>query len=186
VRTLLLLASFVAAGGGRPAPVADAQLDRLLAALPESATIAADAAEEASELAHLAALNPWRGEEIKAILDAANACAHRQDRVAARVTVGAAAARLGPRKVERLIQFYGSRHYPALRALAHRAAARETLSAPEKEELRRAPSAYPVREFALAMQRATKQLVSAGRAPTYLACGADRDAAFERAALRTK
>ena len=174
--------------GSAPAPqsVDDAQVDRLIAVLPESATIAVDAADEASELARLLTLNPGRRDEIKAILDGGNECAHAEDRRALRILLRVVTAQLGPEKVERLISFYGSPHYQALPGFAHRAAAREKLSPSEKDELERAEAAYPIREFALALRKTSKELTSTGDFLSYRACGTQQEAALERAKLRTR
>lgn len=186
VRTLLFLAAFAAAGGAAPEPVDEAQVDRLIAVLPESATIATDAADEASELARLLTLNPGRRDELKAILDAGNACAQAEDRRALRIMVRAVTAQLGAEKIEQMIRFYGNPHYKVLRGFAHRATAREKLSPPEKDELERAAAAYPLREFALAMRKATKELLSTGHLPDYRTCGAQQDAALARGKLRAR
>jgi hypothetical protein len=183
---LFFLAAFAAAGGAAPEPADEVLVDRLIAVLPESATIAADAANEASELARLLRLNPGRRDELKAILDAGNRCAQAEDRRALRIIVRAVTAQLGAEKVERMIRFYGSPHYRVLRGFAHRATAREKLSPPEKDELERAAAAYPIREFGLAMRKATKELLSTGDLPDYRACGIQQEAALERAKLRAR
>lgn len=179
-----LVAALVAGGVGAARPVDSAQVERLMAALPESATKAVDAADEASQLARLVALNPGRGDEIKAILDAEYECGAAEDRRAVRAVLRAVAAELGPEKIERLISFYGSPHYPALRALAHRAGRGERLSAEERSELDRAEVAYPLREFELTRHAKIKALVAAGGGPDYRRCANDGDAALAQAGLR--
>lgn len=180
----LFIAAPAALSAAAARPVDAAQVERLMAALPESATKAVDAAEEASRLVRLAALNPGRRDEIKAILDAENECAAAEDRKAVRTILSAVAADLGKVKIERLIAFYGSPHYPALRALAHRASQGGSLSAEERSELERAEAAYPLREFELTRHAKIKALVAAGRGPDYRRCANDGDAALARAGLR--
>jgi hypothetical protein len=183
---LPLLALAAAPPPPPPAPVDAARFDRFVRALPDSpGGPTAGAAPDPAEAERLAKLNPGREREIAAALRAEAECTAPLSREAVLKMMHGVADRLGPSRLDRMIAFYEGADYKAFDRLGARSAAGEPLSAAETAELDRIRSAYPLDEFAAAMQASGNAIwTDPALAAGFSRCADSREQAFRKAKLR--
>lgn len=177
---ILLLAAIAAAP---PPPVDEARFQHFLKVLPDSKDRPGAGADPA-EVARVAARNPGRQKEIEAILAADASCTAPAREAAMLRMARATADRLGPERLDRMIAFYEGPDFARFAALGPDRPADKPLSAAEKAELDRLTAAYPLREFAEAMQASGDGLFTdPGIGGVFAKCADARMAAFQRAKL---
>jgi|GEM_PF-3462965 len=165
-------------------PVDEARFQRFVRVLPDSPATAAAAppAADPLEAVRLAKLNPGRERDILALLRADAQCTAPIERAAVLRMMRHVADRLGPEKLDRMIAFYESADLKVLDRLGASGAA---LSAADEAELARLQSAYPIGDFAAAMEESGKAMwEDAELLDASMKCSAVRDAAFKKAKLR--
>jgi len=179
---LLLLAAMAAPA--LPPPVGEARFQHFLKVLPDAKERPRTGVDPA-EVAALAKRNPGREKEIEAILAADASCTAPAREAALLRMARATADRLGPERLDRMIAFYEGSDFARFAALGPDRPADKPLSAAEKAELDRLAAAYPLREFAEAMQASGDGLFTdPAVGGVFAKCADTRLAAFERAKLR--
>jgi hypothetical protein len=177
---LLLLAAIAAAA---PAPVDEARFQHFLKVLPDAKERPRTGVDPA-EIVRLAKRNPGRAKEIEAILVADARCTAPGREAALLRMARATADRLGPEHLDRMIAFYEGPDFVRFAALGPDRPADKPLSAAEQAELDRLVAAYPLREFAEAMQASGDGLFTdPSVGGVFAKCAEARTAAFERAKL---
>jgi len=182
--SLLALAPPASAPPPAAAPaVDDARFQHFIRVLPDSPDSAsAPPAADPLEAARLAKLNPGRERDILALLRKEAECSAPLGRDAVLRMMRHVADRLGPEKLDRMIAFYESADLKVFDRLGAAGGAR---SAADQAELDRILSAYPLHDFAAAMDESGKamwedtELMEAS-----MKCSEARDAAFRKAKLR--
>ena len=141
------------------APASDALIDRFMAVIPDSNELRNPQWDlDPAQVTRLTELNPDRDADIEAVRHAYRGCTSP---TAAAVTLRLfrdTAGGLGDEKLGRLIAFYQSEDFTALRAISERGEAGETLSEADMAEAERITSYYPVREYMESLARAQMAL----------------------------
>jgi hypothetical protein len=166
-----------------PPPVDETRFQHFLKVLPDAKEPPRAGADPA-EVARLAERHPGREKEIEAILAADARCTAPAREAAMLRMVHATADRLGPERLDRMIAFYEGPDFARFAALGPDRAADKPLSAAEKAEFDRIVAAYPLREFAEAMQASGDGLFTdPAIGAVFAKCADARAAAFQRAKL---
>jgi hypothetical protein len=191
LRPFLLAASLflLAAPAGAQAPageVPEALVDQFFAALPHPDEWKAHTGPNPTEVARIAALNPGREAEVRALLTDHARCFDPVAEAATRRGLRTIARRLGPDKLRQLIALYGSEEFRRFDSLGTRKEKGETISPAEEKEGERFLADHPVAiEFALAVQNGGSILTSD---EVFMkdaqACAEVTRAAFDKAKLR--
>jgi hypothetical protein len=165
------------------APVDEARFRRFIRVLPDSPEAAAPApAPDPAEAARLLSLNPGRERDIAAALQADARCTAPVGRAAVMRMMRHVANRLGPEKLDRMIAFYEGVDLKVFDRLGTSAG---TLAAADEAELARIRSAYPIDDFAAAMQESGNVMwEDAELMAASMKCADARKATFTRAKLR--
>lgn len=167
-----------------PAPASEALVERFMAALPEAQRLnRVDRTADRQELDRLGAMNQGRADDIRPILEEFAACASAARNKAIADVLRRAARQLGEEKLGRLIQFYEREDVAALREMMAQGTA--ALSDAQRAEAARIAATYPVAEFADLLEPGPT-LWRADFMREEGRCAATRDAALERAGLRTR
>jgi hypothetical protein len=180
---ILSLAAFALLAAA-PAPVDEARFQHFLKVLPDAKAAPSIGADPA-ETARLSKLNPGRQKEVEAVLAADARCTAPAREAAILHMARAAADRLGPERLDRMIAFYEGPDFPRFNALVDAQAGGKSLSPADKTEFDRLVAAYPLREFAEAMQVSGNALFTDEAVGAVFArCADARVAAFARAKLK--
>jgi len=164
-------------------PVDEARFRHFIRVLPDSPDSAsAPPAPDPLEAARLAKLNPGRERDILALLRTDAECSAPLGRDSVLRMMRRVADRLGPEKLDRMIAFYEGADLKAFDRIGAAGGAR---SAADQAELDRILSAYPLRDFAAAMEEGGKAMWDdAELMAASMKCSEARDAAFRKAKLR--
>jgi hypothetical protein len=184
------LAAFLAIGirsnALEDAPVDEAQIERLLEALPYSEQLRdSDAAPDPEELARLQALNPGRHETVRQLLETQRRCEVTIQLASTRAAFQEVGRRLGRTKVDRLIQFYSGPDFHTLTAIDERSDRGEGRTEPDLATIARIMRDYPLMEMAELIQ--SPEVVAAGGPnmfERFEGCLLERNAAFDQTGLR--
>jgi hypothetical protein len=168
------------------AEVSQALLDRFFAALPHQEEWSVKTDPDEGEVARLAALNPGRSAEVRAILAEHGRCFAPVARGATRRGLETIARRLGPAKLEALIALYGSEDFRRFDALGEVKAKGGALTPEQESAFGRFLADHPVAaEFAQAIGNVGPALAADEAFMSGLqGCAEARRVAFERAKLR--
>jgi hypothetical protein len=167
-----------------PPPVDEARFQHFMRVLPDAKEPARDGPDPV-EIARLKALNPGHEREVEAVLDADARCTAPVRHIATLRMARAAADRLGPDKLDRMIAFYEGPDFPRFAKLTAPQPDGKPLAPAGQAELNRLIAAYPLEAFAEAMQSGSNAVfldpeVGAG----FAKCADTRLAAFEKAKLK--
>jgi hypothetical protein len=174
---------FAAIAAAPPPAVDEARFQHFLKVLPDAKERPRTGVDPA-EVARLAKRNPGREKAIEAILADDARCTAPAREVAMLRMARATADRLGPERLDRMIAFYEGPDFARFAALGPDRPADKPLSAAEKAELDRLVAAYPLREFAEAMQASGDGLFTdPAVGGAFAKCAEARMAAFERAKI---
>lgn len=194
---LLALQPQVAAGQVAPvqaAPLRAAQaapsealIDRFIAALPhqEELTRTEDKIDPA-ELARLAALNPGKEAQVRAVLQADLACTGPAVTAGTLRVLRMVARNLGEVRLRKLIGFYQGPDYSAFETLATRMEGKASPSPADSAAMARMMETYPLQAFHDQMSRAG-EMFAADKAfmDAAVACASKRMKALEAAGLKS-
>ncbi len=189
IRTFTFAAalSLMAASSAAQAPPGPA-IDRLIAALPASETSSPpDRARIESELARLSALNPGKSDSIRPILEADESCGTRAVEAATLKVIREVATLMGAAKVARLTELYEGEDARLLDRLMAKSRSGESMSDSEVREMGRLLVSYPIAEFRNeTRQRAETLDRNRDFVAAVMQCSGIRDAAYDRARIRTQ
>jgi hypothetical protein len=178
---LLLLAAITAAS---PPPLDEALFQHFLKVLPDAKEPPRTGADPA-EVARLATLNRGRERDVETLLAADAACTAPVRQAAVLRMARATADRLGREKVDRMIAFYEGPGFVRWQELASAVRADAAPSPGERAEMARLTAAYPLQDFADALQAGSQVLFTdGGLGAAFSKCADARVAAFAKAGLK--
>lgn len=165
----------------------EALIDRFIAALPhqEELTKTEDKIDPA-ELARLAALNPGKEAQVRAVLQANLACTGPAITAGTLRVLRTVARNLGEVRLRKLIAFYQSPDYAAFETLATQMEGKANPSSADSAAMARIMGTYPLQAFHDQMGQAG-QLFMADKAfmDAAVACASKRMKALEAAGLKS-
>lgn len=184
---LVALQAQPASAQAAPAAPSEALIDRFLAVIPDRAEIDAVETEiDAGELKALAALNPGKEAQVRAILQANLACTGPAITAGTLRMLRTVARDLGQDKLQRLVSFYEGPDYAAFKALGARMEGGSASSPEDKAAMAKLMAAYPLQAFIDGMGRAGDIIASdQGFMTAAMKCASEQMAALEAAGLKS-
>lgn len=182
------------AGPARAAPAraaeaapSEALIDRFIAALPHQEEFTKAEEIDPAEFARLAALNPDKEAQVRAVLQADLACTGPAVTAGTMRVLRTVARNLGEVRLRKLIGFYQGPDYAALEALATRMETSASSSPADSAAMARIMETYPLQAFQDQMGRAEEMFMAdRGFVDAALKCGFKQEEAFEAAGLKSK
>ncbi|MGZ8285003.1 MAG: hypothetical protein ACXW27_03950 [Allosphingosinicella sp.] len=164
----------------------EALVDRFIAVLPDRDAISAAGGEiDAGELSQLAALNPGKEAQVRAILQANLACTGPAIAAGSLRMLRTVARNLGDAGLRKLVSFYEGPDYAAFAALAARMEGKAKPSADDSAAMAKLMGTYPLQAFHQQMSRA-EEIIAAdqGFMSAAMKCASEQIDALEAAGLK--
>jgi hypothetical protein len=176
--------------GPAQAPAAapgEALVDRFIAVLPDRDEISSAAGEiDSAELSRLAALNPGKEAQVRAVLQANLACTGPAITAGSLRMLRTIARNLGEARVQKLVSFYTGPDYAAFGALAARMEGKASPDAADSAAMARLMGTYPLQAFHEQLSRA-EEIIAAdpGFMTAAMECASEQMEALEAAGLKS-
>lgn len=177
-------------GLAQPAEAApsEALVDRFIAVLPDRDAISEVGEEiDPDELSRLAALNPGKEAQVRAILQKNLACTGPEITAGSLRMLRTVARGLGEARLKKLISFYEGPDYSAFAALAARMEGKPTPSAADSAAMAKFMGTYPLQAFHSQLSRG-EEIIAAdqGFMTAAMKCASEQIEAFEAAGLKSE
>lgn len=166
---------------------AEALVERFIAVLPDRDAISAAGGEiDAAELSRLAALNPGKEAQVRAVLEANLACTGPAITAGSLRMLRTVARNLGEARVQKLVSFYAGPDYAAFTALAARMDGKASPDPADSAAMAKLMGTYPLQAFHEELSRA-EEIIAAdpGFMSAAMECAAEQMEALEAAGLKS-
>lgn len=165
----------------------EALIDRFIAVLPDREALS-EAGEEIDpgEMSRLAALNPGKEAQVRAILQKNLECTGPEITAGSLRMLRTVARGLGEARLKKLIGFYEGPDYAAFAALATRMEGKSTPSAEDSAAMAKFMGTYPLQAFHQQLGRAEEIIASdQGFMTAAMKCASEQMDALEAAGLKS-